>query len=92
MYTFEVSAVEATHWWRENEPVGALLNKLMILFIFVPIGLVLYEFYALSFIVFAFMVPYGFLVRYLAVRAVRQYLKNHPEQFEEFRDQGIVSL
>ena len=29
------------------------------------------QFYAISFVVFAFMVPYGLFVRQLAVRAVR---------------------
>ena len=91
MFECEVSAVEANYWWRQKTPVGALLNKLMLLFIFVPIALVFKSFYGLSFVVFAFMVPYGLFVRYLAVRAVRQHLEEHPEQREEFEQAGIIS-
>ena len=86
-----VSSAEANYWWRENDPAGALLNKLMLLFIAVPIVLVLKSFYASSVIVFAFIVPYGFFVRHLAVRAVEKYLQNHPEEFESFEEAGIVS-
>ena len=87
----EISSVEANTWWRENTPAGALLNKLMFLFIVVPIGLVLKWFYVLSFVVFSFMVPYGLFVRHLAVRAVRQHLENHPEELQEFDQAGIIS-
>ena len=91
MFECEVSAVEANYWWRKTTPAGALLNKLMLLFICVPIALVFKSFYGLSFAVFAFMVPYGLFVRYLAVRAVRQHLEEHPEQREEFEQSGIIS-
>jgi hypothetical protein len=87
----KISPIEANYWWRKNEPAGALLNTLMVLFIIIPIGLVFKEFYALSFFVFAFMVPYGLLVRYLAVRVVRRHLELHPEKGEEFEQQGIIS-
>ena len=86
-----VSPVEANYWWRETTPAGALLNKLLFLFIIVPIALVLKRFYVLSFIVFSLMVPYGLFVRHLAVRAVRQHLENHPEEREEFEQAGIIS-
>ena len=86
-----VSSAEANYWWRKNDPAGALLNNLMLLFIAVPIVLVLKSFYAFSFVVFAFIVPYGFLMRYLAVRAVEQYLEGHPEEFEKFQEAGIIS-
>ncbi len=86
----EISPAEANFWWRRNDPAGALLNKLMLLFVVVPIGLVLKEFYALSFVIFAFMVPYGFFVRYLSVRAVRRYLESHPEEVVEFKEAGII--
>lgn len=86
-----ISPVEANYWWRESTPAGALLNKLMFLFIVAPIGLVLKRFYGLSFVVFALMVPYGLFLRHLAVRAVRQYLKTHPEERDEFEQAGIVS-
>jgi hypothetical protein len=91
MFAFEISPVEASYWWRRNTPIGALLNKLMFLFIVVPIGLVLKSFYGMSFVVFAFMVPYGLFLRHLAVRAVRHYLEEHPEHIEEFEQAGIIS-
>jgi hypothetical protein len=91
MSEFEISPIEANYWWRQTTPVGALLNKLMFLFIVVPIALVLKRFYSLSFVVFVFMVPYGLLVRHLAVRAVRQYLLEHPDEREEFEEAGIIS-
>ena len=91
MFEFEVSAAEANYWSRQTTPIGALLNKLMLLFIVVPIALVLKSFYSLSFVVFAFMVPYGLVVRHLAVRAVRRHLIEHPEECEEFEQAGIIS-
>ena len=90
-FEFEVSPIEANYWWRKTTPEGALLNKLMFLFIVVPIALVFKSFYALSFAVFAFMVPYGLFVRHLAVRAVRHHLQEHPEEREEFEQAGIIS-
>ena len=86
-----ISSPEANYWWRQNNPAGALLNNLMFLFIVVPIGLVLKSLYALSLIVFAFMVPYGLFLRWLAVRAVRQYLEIHPEETQKFEETGIIS-
>jgi vacuolar-type H+-ATPase subunit I/STV1 len=91
MFEFEISPVEANYWWRRSDPMGALLNKLMFLFIVVPIALVLKSFYGLSFVVFAFMVPYGLFLRHLAVRAVRHHLTEHPEKIEEFEQAGIIS-
>jgi hypothetical protein len=91
MSEYEISSVEANHWWRETAPLGALLNKLMFLFIVAPIGLVLKQFYTMSFVVFAFMVPYGLFVRQLAVRAVRQHLESHPEERDQFEQAGIIS-
>ena len=87
----KISPIEANYWWRKNEPADVLVNNLMFLFILVPIGLVLKRFYILSFLVFAFMVPYGLFVRYLAVRVVRQQLELHPEKVEEFQHEGIIS-
>jgi hypothetical protein len=87
----KISPAEANYWWRKNDRAGALLNNLMLLFIVVPIALVVREFYALSFVVFAFMVPYGLFVRFLAVRAVRQHLAEHPEERQEFEESGIIS-
>ena len=86
-----VSPAEASYWWRKNDPGGALLNNLMFLFIVVPIVLVLKSFYALSFVVFAMMVPYGLFLRRLAIRAVRHHLENHPEEWEKFEESGIIS-
>ena len=63
----------------------------MVLFILVPVVLVFQNFYTLSFLVFALMVPYGLFVRHLAVCAVRQHLQNYPEDREHFREEGIIS-
>jgi hypothetical protein len=87
----KIDPLEAHYWWRKNDAAGALLNNLMILFIFVPIGLVIKRFYVASFIVFSFMVPYGLFLRRMAVRAVRRLLEVHPEKSEEFEQEGIVS-
>jgi hypothetical protein len=89
--TTQISAGEANQWWRESTPAGALLNKLLLLFIFVPIALVLKNLYTLSFVVFALMIPYGLFVRRLAVRAVRQHLEKHPEEQDRFEQAGIIS-
>jgi hypothetical protein len=85
-----IVSAEANDWWRRNEPTGALLSKLMILFIFVPIGLVIEDLYLWSFVVFSLMIPYGLLVRRLAVFAVRNHLASHPDAVEEFREAGIL--
>src|SRR5436309_13319174 len=85
-----ISSIEANYWWRKNETAGALLNNLMALFIVVPIALVLKRFYALSVLVFAFMVHYGFLMRPLAVRVVRRHLEDHPDDREYFEEHGIL--
>ena len=84
-----ISSIEANYWWRQTSPSGALLNKLMILFIVVPVALVLKRFYVISMLVFAFMIPYGLFLRRLAVRAVRQHLQDHPEEREQFEQAGI---
>ena len=91
MSAYEISAVEANYWWRQTNVTGALLNKLMLLFIAIPVALVLKSFYTLSFLVFAMMIPYGLLLRQLAVRAVREHLTNHPEECTEFEQAGIIS-
>jgi len=87
----QISSIEANSWWRQTTPAGALLNKLMVVFIVLPIALVLKKFYALSFGVFALMIPYGLFVRHLAVRAVRQHLQTHPEEREHFEQLGMFS-
>src|SRR5437667_8118200 len=86
----EISPAEANYWWRKNDPAGALLNNLMFLFVVVPVILASKSFYTLSFVVFAFMVPYGLFVRWLAVGAVRRYLENHPDECEKFEEAGII--
>jgi hypothetical protein len=86
-----ISRIEANYWWRQTTPAGALLNKLMVLFIIVPVVLVFKSFYTLSFVVFALMVPYGLWMRHLAVRAVRQHLQKHPEDRAQFEEMGIIS-
>jgi hypothetical protein len=90
MYEFDIAPREANYWWRKNVPVGALLNSAMFLFILLPIVLVLKHWYTLSFVVFAFMVPYGFFLRWLAVRAVRNHLVAHPEAADELENDGII--
>ena len=88
---FQISPTEANDWWRKNDPAGVILNRLLLLFILVPIGLVWKHYYVASFIVFAFMIPYGLWVRRLAIRAVRSYLTANPDQREDFEQQGIIS-
>jgi hypothetical protein len=87
----EISPLEANYWWRQTNPAGALVNKFMVLFIVAPVALVFKNFYALSFAIFAMMVPYGLFVRHLAVRAVRRHLQNHPESRDDFKQSGIIS-
>jgi hypothetical protein len=88
---YRISSFEASDWWRRTNPTGALLNKLMLLFIVVPIALVVKKLYALSFLVFALMIPYGLFLRHLAVRAARRHLQTHPEDREQFEQVGIIS-
>ena len=90
MTTFDIRPAEANRWWQKNTIPGVFLNRLMLLFVLVPIGLVFWNCYKLSFVVFAFMVPYGLVLRHLAVRAVRRHLESHPEAVEEFQSEGIV--
>jgi hypothetical protein len=86
----QINSIEANDWWRQTSPAGALLNKMMVLFIVAPIVLVLKSFYAISFLIFALMVPYGLLVRRLAVQAVRRHLEQHPEARDDFQQSGII--
>lgn len=88
---FKIVAGEANYWWRNNAVAGALLNKVMLLFVIVPIVLVLQKHYVLSVTVFVLMVPYGFLVQALATRAVRRHIEAHPETLEEFETSGILT-
>jgi len=88
---FQIIPLEANNWWQKNDPTGTILNRLMLVFIFLPIGLVWKRYYALSFVVFACMIPYGFLVRKLAVRAVKNHLTTNPGEVEVFQQQGIIS-
>ncbi|HEX4998389.1 MAG TPA: hypothetical protein VFY29_09190 [Terriglobia bacterium] len=87
---YVISAVEATAWWRRHEPAGAFFNRLWLAFIGAPIVLVVNDYFRASVIVFSLIVPYGFLVRYLAVIAVRRRLAREPESLSEFRDSGVV--
>jgi len=87
---YRVNSREANHWWRKNTRAGVLLDRLMLLFIVVPIALVVKGFYALSFLVFSLMIPYGLLLRQLAVRAVRDRVQNHPEERDSFEQAGII--
>jgi hypothetical protein len=89
---FNVNSAEANRWWQKNTVLGVVLNRLMLLFIFGPISLVFMDFYKLSFVVFTLMVPYGLLVRQLAVLSVRNHLAEHPEAVSDFEDQGIIAV
>ena len=89
-FDLEISPIDANNWWRKNHPLGAALNRLILAFIVMPVALVFKEYYTLSFVIFAFMVPYCLLVRRLAVSAVRAHLANHPESVLEFREAGII--
>jgi hypothetical protein len=91
MFEFEIRPAEANRWWQKNTVLGVFLNRLMIVFILAPIGLVFSNLYTLSFIAFSCMIPYGFLLRHLAVRAVRNHLTVHPEALDEFENEGIIS-
>ena len=90
MPDFQINPSEANRWWQHNSAAGVLLNRLMLLFIFVPIGCVFMNYYTASFVVFAFMVPYGLLLRVLAARAVRAYVTAHPDTLVEFQSEGII--
>ena len=70
---------------------GAILHRSMLLFIAVPVALAFYEYYALSFVIFVLMVPYGFLLRHLATRAVVRFIRSHPETMEELRSSGVIA-
>lgn len=87
---FTVRSAEANRWWQHNTLPGVVINRLMILFIFGPIALVFMNYYNLSAVVFMFMIPYGFFVRFLAVRAVRQYITANPEALADFKKEGII--
>ncbi len=91
MAGFDVRSGEANRGWQQNSIVGVVLNRLMLLFIFVHIALVLINRYSLSLAVFAFMIPYGFFVRYLAMRAVRSHIALHPDAAAEFESLGIIA-
>ena len=91
MSAFEVSSAEANRWWQRNTVTGVLLNRLMLLFIFGPMALVFFNWYRLSIVVFALMIPYGLVVRRLAIVAVRKFVQDHPEAKEEFENEGIIT-
>jgi hypothetical protein len=86
-----ISSTEANDWWRRATAAGAVLNRLMVLFIVAPVVLVMRSFYTVSFVIFALIVPYGLFIRHLAVRAVRQHLQEHPEDRADFEQAGIIS-
>jgi hypothetical protein len=87
---FEIVRREASHWWRTNNVAGAILHRLMLLFIAGPVVLVINRYYTLSFVVFAMMVPYGLLLQYLAERYVARTIREHPETIGHFEDEGVV--
>ena len=87
---FHIIRKEASYWWRTNQVAGAILHRLMLLFIFVPLGLVYYRYYIASFLAFAGIVPYGFFLRYLAERSVDRIIRKHPETIDHFEQEGVI--
>ena len=87
---FEVIQDEASYWWRTNRVSGTILYRLMLLFIFVPLTLVYYRHYIPSFLVFAGIIPYGYLLRYLAKRSVTLIIQKHPEALDHFEREGVI--
>jgi vacuolar-type H+-ATPase subunit I/STV1 len=88
---FEIVRVEASHWWRTNVVAGAILDRLMWLFIVVAVYLVVAKGYVLiSFLVFLGMIPYGLFLRHLAQRSLLRFIEEHPETIDEFEESGII--
>jgi len=81
---------EASYWWRTNVLAGALLHRLMLLFIVVPVLLAFWGYFVWSLAVFCSMIPYGLLMERLAERAVRNFIRVHPESAGEFEESGIL--
>lgn len=81
---------EASYWWRTNVVAGAILHRLMLLFIAVPVLLVAKGYYLASLLVFGLMVPYGLLLEHLAARAVSNFVQTHPEALVEFEETGVI--
>ena len=88
---FKIDANEAGIWWRTNTVAGAVLYRLMLLFIVGPLILVSKGYYTTSLVVFSFMIPYGLLLKRLAKRAVINLIDSHPQTSEEFANSGIIS-
>ena len=89
---FEVVGSEASYWWRTNVIAGAILHRLLLLFIAGPVVLVAKGYYLLSLLVFGLMVPYGLLLQHLATRSVSTFLQAHPETLAEFEESGVISV
>jgi hypothetical protein len=87
---FEVIPDEAAYWWRTTQVSGAILHRLMILFILVPMVLVYYRYYVSSFLVFALIVPYGLFLRYLSELSVTRIIRKNPETLEHFEQEGVI--
>lgn len=87
---FRVVRKEASYWWRTRTVPGAVLHRLMLLFIFVPLALVYYRYYVASFLVFAGIVPYGLLLEYAAEWSVSRAIRKNPETLDEFAADGVV--
>ena len=88
----EIVRVEASHWWRTNVVAGAILDRLMWLFMVGAIYLVVARgYFVVSFLVLLGMIPYGFFLRYLAQRSVCRFIEQHPETIDEFEANGIVA-
>ena len=88
---FEIDRTEASYWWRTNVIAGVILHRLMWLFIAASAVLVWKEYLVLGFLVVLGMIPYGFFLRYLAVRSCFNFLEEHPESVREFENSGIIT-
>ena len=87
---FKVVANEASYWWRTSAVSGALLYRLMLLFIAVPLVLVWKGYYVMSVVIFGFMVPYGFFLRHMAIRAVVSMIEKNPETYTRFEEASVI--
>ena len=63
---FDVDRTEASYWWRSNVIAGVILHRLMWLFIAASAVLVWRSYFVLGFLVLLGMIPYGFILRYVA--------------------------
>ena len=88
---FEIDRTEASYWWRTNVITGVILHRLMWLFIAASASLVWLGYFVLGFIVLLGMIPYGFFLRYVAVRSFWTFIEEHPETIDEFVESRVIA-